>query len=132
MFSSEQILEISGEMEQLETTIEFAINMHGIGKSGISYQITDDGKYCLGWGDGNGWTKLPFDFDAHIVAEIVKQHLKKQKYDNLNDYDDYDGSTEHGFLMKAIPNVFSDEEKGIKKPFYGIVSIEPFINFYAK
>ena len=32
MFSSEQILEISGEMEQLEMTIEFAINMHGIGK----------------------------------------------------------------------------------------------------
>lgn len=130
MFSSEQIFEVSGEMEQLEMTIEFAIKMHGIGKSGISYQITDDGKYCLGWGDEKGWTKLPFDFDAHIVSEIVKQHLKKQEIEDPYSYDD--GTSELGFLMKVIPCTFSDERNGIKHPFYGIVSIEPYFNFYAK
>ena len=86
MFSSEQIFEISGEMDQLEKTIKFAIDMHGIGKSGICYQVTEDGKYCLGW----------------------------------------------GFLMKVIPTTCADDWKGIKNPFFGIVSIEPFINFYAK
>ena len=130
MFSSEQIFEVSGTMDQLEDAIKFAINMHGIGRSGISYQITKNGKYCLGWGDAEGWKKYPFDFDAHIVSEIAKQFLEKQ--DCEDPYDDYDGSTEKGFLMKVIPTVFSDEENGVRNPFYGIVSIEPYMNFYAK
>lgn len=129
MFSSEQVFEVSGTMEQLEATIKFAINMYEIGKE-ITYQITEDGKYCLGWGDENGWNKFPFDFDSHIVAKIVEQHLAKQKCDDP--YGWADGSTEKGFLMKAIPQLFSDEYKGIKHPFYGIVSIEPYMNFYAK
>ena len=130
MFSSEQIFEVSGTMEQLEKAIKFAVDMHGIGRSGISYQITKNGKYCLGWGDSEGWKKYPFDFDAHIVSEIVKQFLEKQDCEDPYSY--ADGSSEKGFLMKAIPEVFSDEEDGIKEPFYGIVSIEPYMNFYAK
>jgi len=130
MFSSEQVFEVSGTMDQLEPTIKFAIDMHGIGKSGISYQVTKDGKYCLGWGDDEEWKKYPFDFDAHIVSEIVKQHLNK--IDCEDPYEWADGTSEKGFLMKVIPGTFSDEKNGIKKPFYGIVSIEPYINFYAK
>lgn len=130
MFSSEQIFEVSGTMEQLEMTIKFAIDMYGIGNGRITYQITEDGKYCLGWGDENGWNKFPFDFDSHIVAKIVEQHLTKQKCDDP--YAWADGSTNKGFLMKAIFQSFSDEEDGIKNPFFGIVSIEPYMNFYAK
>lgn len=130
MFSSDQIFEVSGSMDQLEKAIKFAIDMHGIGKSGISYQITKNGKYCLGWGDEEEWKKYPFDFDVHIVSEIVKQFLEKQ--DCEDSYSWADGSSEKGFLMKVIPEVFSDEKDGIKKPFYGIVSIEPYMNFYAK
>ena len=130
MFSSEQIFEVSGSMDQLEKAIRFAIDMHSIGKSGISYQITKNGKYCLGWGDDEEWKKYPFDFDVHIVSEIVKQFLEKQDCEDL--YAWADGSSEKGFLMKVIPEVFSDEKNGIKKPFYGIVSIEPYMNFYAK
>ena len=130
MFSSEQIFEVSGDMDQLEKAIRFAIDMHGIGKSGISYQITENGKYCLGWGDEGEWKKYPFDFDVHIVSEIVKQFLEKQ--DCEDPYAWSDGSSEKGFLMKIIPEVFSDEKDGIKQPFYGIVSIEPHMNFYAK
>ena len=116
MFSSEQIFDISGDMDQLEKAIKFAIDMHGIGKSGISYD--------------EEWKKYPFDFDVHIVSEIVKQFLEKQ--DCEDPYAWADGSSEKGFLMKIIPEVFSDEKDGIKKPFYGIVSIEPYMNFYAK
>ena len=130
MFSSDQIFEVSGSMDQLEKAIKFAIDMHGIGKSGISYQITKNGKYCLGWGDEEEWKKYPFDFDVHIVSEIVKQFLEKQ--DCEDPYAWADGSSEKGFLMKVIPEVFSDEKDGVKKPFYGIVSIEPYMNFYAK
>jgi len=130
MFSSEQIFEVSGGMDQLEIAIKFAIDMYGIGKSDISYQITEDGKYCLGWGNKNGWEKYPFEFDVHIVSEIVKQFLEKQ--DCENPYSWADGSSEKGFLMKVVPETFSDEENGIKNPFYGIVSIEPYMNFYSK
>jgi hypothetical protein len=130
MFSSDQIFEVSGDMSQLEKTIRFAIDMNGIGKSGICYQKTEDGKFCLGWGDEEGWSPFPFDFDPHIVAEIVKQHLEKQ--DCKDPYAWADGSSDKGFLMKAIPETCADEYKGIKHPFYGIVSIEPFMNFYSK
>lgn len=130
MFSSEQVFELSGTMEQLQMAIKFAIDMYGIGKDRITYQITKDGKYCLGWNDGSGWNKFPFDFDSHIVAKIVEQHLEKQ--DCEDPYAWADGSSEKGFLMKAIPQLFSDRYKGIKSPFYGIVSIEPYMNYYAK
>ena len=131
MFSSDQIFAVSGDMGQLEAAIKFALDMYDIARNHVKYQITRDGKYCLGWGDDKeGWSKYPFDFDVHIVAEIVKQHLKKQ--DCEDSYAWADGSSEKGFLMKAIPNLFSDEYEGIKKPFYGIVSIEPYMNFYAK
>lgn len=132
MFSSEQVFKVSGEMDQLEMAIDFAINMYGPRKR-VTYQITNDGKYCLGWNsdEEDGWKELPFDFNAHIVAEIVKQHLEKQDVENPYDWG-YDGSSEKGFLMKAIDRVFSDEWRGIKKPFYGIVSIEPYYNYYAK
>lgn len=131
MFSSEQVFEVSGTMEQLKMAIKFAIDMYEIGKDRITYQITKDGKYCLGWGgDKEGWSKYPFDFDVHIVSEIVKQHLEKQGCEDP--YAWADGSSKKGFLLKAIPGLFSDEYEGIKSPFYGIVSIEPYMNFYAK
>ena len=131
MFSSEQIFDINGDMGQLEKTIRFAIDMNGIEKNRIKYQITKNGKYCLGWGDEkDGWSKFPFDYDTHIVAEIVKQHLRKQ--DVEDPYECWDGSSELGFRMKAIDNVFSSEKDGIKNPFFGIVSIEAEYIFYAK
>lgn len=130
MFSSDQIFEVSGSMDQLEKVIKFAIDMYGIGKNGITYQITKDGKYCLGWYTEGKWKNFPFDFDPHIVAEIVKQHLEKQ--DCEDPYSWSDGSSEKGFLMKVIPQTFSSVHDGISEPFYGIVSIEPFMNFYAK
>lgn len=130
MFSSNQIFEISGDMGQLESAIVFAISMFGMDKDKISYQTTKDGKFCLGWGESKPWKKFQFDFDAHVVCEIVKQHLDKQECEDP--YEWYDGCSEKGFLMKVIPESFSDTHEGIGKPFYGIVSIEPFMNFYSK
>lgn len=122
-------------MEQLEAAIKFACEMCELDGMGVTYQITKNGKYCLGKGyakSENGWSKFPFDFDAHIIAEIIKQFLDKQECEDLYAHDWSDGDSEKGFLMKAIPSVFSDEEDGVLSPFYGIVSIEPYMNFYAK
>lgn len=129
MFSSDQVFDVSGDFEQLEDAIRFAVKMFGNCKK-IYYQITEDGKYCLGWAEDERWKPLPFDFDSHIIAEIVKQHLEKNKKESK--YEWADGTCEDGFLMKVIPETFSEENNGIKHPFYGIVSIEYFENFYSK
>lgn len=133
MLSSNQVLEISGEFDQLENALRLAIRMaDNVPKDRLSFQITKDGKYCIGWGEKEpGWEKFQFDFDEHIVSEIIVQHLRKQpEIDSEWDY--CDGCTEEGFLMKAIPETFADEEDGIKNPFWGIVSFEPFTVFYSK
>jgi len=133
MFSSNQIFEISGSLEQLEDAIRFALRHYGKSNAKeLFYQIAEDGKYCLGWNCDEGWNEFPFDFDPHIVSEIIEQHIEKMMDGTKSKYEWGDGSTGRGFLMKVIPQMFSDEYQGIKKPFYGIVSIEPFENFYAK
>ena len=131
MFSSEQILEVSGAMNQLEKAIRFAMDMYGIPRH-PSYQITEDGKYCLGWivDEKEGWKPFPFDYDPHIISEIVRQHLEKHDVDDP--YSEYDGSSAKGFLMKAIPQLASAVYDGIKRPFYGIVSFEVYYNYYGK
>lgn len=135
MFSSNQVLEISGEFYQLQAALDFAIGYYEKEEKDLVFQITENGKYCIGWKPNDypieGWENFQFDFDTEIVSKIIIQFLKKQKFKD-NHYDYFDGGTNEGFLLKAIPQTFSDEENGIKDPFYGIVSIEPFVNYYSK
>lgn len=137
MFSSNQKLEISGDFSQLQSALNFAIDYYEGNHNHICYQMTDDGKFCIGWGDSykkqsyKGWENFQFDYDAEIVSKIIIQFLNKQKRkDSLYEY--FDGCTNNGFLMKVIPETCADEENGIKNPFYGIVSFETFTNFYSK
>lgn len=138
MFSSNQILEFSGSLchkDELKHALEFAIKASGWYEPmtreekpcPCTYQITEDGRYCIGWGEKDGWSQFPFDFDVDIIAQIIVKHLAKQKVEDGG----LDGSYDAGFLMKIIPNSFSDDN-GIKNPFYGIVSFEPYTCFYAK
>lgn len=135
MFSSNQEFKISGSFDQLQLALDFAIKFDGEHAKHLVFQTTEDGKYCIGWkpdrGPEKGWENFQFDYDSEIVAKIIVQFLSKQKYEE-SPYDYFDGGTDRGFLMKAIPETFSDERDGIKKPFYGIVSFEKFVNFYSK
>lgn len=135
MFSSNQILEISGEFKQLRRVLDFAIDYYQTQEKDLVFQITEDGKYCIGWkpddGPTKGWENFQFDYDSEIVSKIIIQFLEKQKHKD-SPYEYFDGCTDKGFLMKNIPETFSDEYEGIKNPFYGIVSFETFTNFYSK
>ena len=135
MFSSNQKLEISGEFDQLRVALDFAIDYYETQEKDLVFQITEDGKYCIGWkpeeGPTKDWENFQFDYDSEIVAKIIIQFLKKQKCKD-SPYEYFDGSTDEGFLMKNIPETFSDEYEGIKNPFYGIVSFETFTSFYSK
>ena len=141
MFSSNQKLEVSGSFDQIAYALNFAMHYSGRSdhiskeeaKRGCKrvYQITKDGKYCIGWSFGevpNHWTEFPFLFDVKIVSKIIEQHLE---YSQKEPYGPYDGLYEKGFLMKAIRHM-GDEWEGIKEPFYGIVSFEPYYTFYSK
>lgn len=128
-------------MSQIESALQFALEMSGevknLSKSEqergclLTYQITDNGKYCIGWSfkePQRGWQVYPFDFDVHIVAELIAQFLMKQPRPETH-YDFSDGSTAKGFLME---HGHWGHKSGIEEPFYCIVSFELFINFYAK
>ncbi|MBO5142196.1 MAG: hypothetical protein J6C46_04245 [Clostridia bacterium] len=145
MFSSNQILEVSGSlshMDELETALEFALKYSGNAKSlkqeeinrgnKLVYQITEDGKYCLGWSFKcipNGWNEYPFRFEIDIVSRIIRQHLESFP---VKEDGNYDGSYRKGFLMKCVAEDMSSESDGIKEPFYCIVYFEPYTCFYSK
>ena len=144
MFSSNQVLEVSGSLahpNELEAALEFALKFSGKAKNmtqkeidrgcKLLYQITEDGKYCIGWGYQKvpeGWNEYPFRFDIEIVSRIICQHLEQVPLEE----DGEDGSFEQGFIMKCIEQSMASEQNGIKAPFYGIVYFEPYTCFYAK
>lgn len=133
MFSSNQKLKISGDYNQLKSALEFALKYDGTDLNKLCYQTTEDGKFCIGWLSGSGlasgWKRFQFDFDTDIVSKIIIQFLSKQKQKG---YTGFDGSTEKGFVMRVIPETFSNLENGIQNPFYGIVSFKAFTCFYSK
>lgn len=143
MFSSNQIFQISGDFSQLESALQFALEYSNNAKNmtkkeqdrgcKLVFQITNSGKYCIGWGFKKvpeGWSEYQFDFNISIVAQIIVQHLNKLKAPKSG-YEWADGSTDTGFLMKAIEETF-DCCDDIDNAFYGIVYFEPYCNFYSK
>ena len=145
MFSSNQILVISGPLDDdtLNNALEFALKISGYidlftrenNPTRCVFQITEDGKYCIGWQPygkttSPNWKDLIFKFDIDIISSIIKQHLKSQK-GVCNETGD--GSYSPGFIMKVIDDkYFRSEFKGIKEPFYGIVEFNAYTCFYAK
>lgn len=122
MFSSNQVLEISGSFGQLQTALEFALKMSE--NSNCVYQITEDGRYRIGkffCKIKEGWNEFQFDFDTDIVSQIIIQFLSKQ---DIYYEDEGDGEYNKGFIMKAISEYVDDG--------YGIVEFKPFICFYSK
>ncbi|MCI8345866.1 MAG: hypothetical protein HFJ42_08005 [Clostridia bacterium] len=141
IFSSNQIFEVSGNLSlsgELETALEFALKYSGNDKNMLQseidrgcklvYQITENGKYCIGWGFENvpsGWIEYPFKFTIEKVSKIIMKHLEKFPIKTNSIW--VGGSYDKGFLMKC--NVSGSE---VENPFYCIVSFEPYTCFYAK
>ena len=147
MFSSNQVLEMSGDLDQIKSALQFALDYAGESKNmteeeykrgcRLTYQISKDKKkYCIGWAflDNEfdklprGWNEYPFRFSIDIVTPIIKQHLEQFSKETC----DLDGSFEKGFLMKVIPEGLPYDDDSIEEEFYGIVSFEPFTCYYSK
>ena len=141
MFSSNQILQISGNLthkNELKHALQFAIEASGWlepmtranNPCKCTYQITKDGKYCIGWGGtgSHGWQEFPFDFDIDITAQINAKQLSKQEIIDEGG----DGSYSRGFLMQSFKNMSYEERDKVENVFYGIVSFEPYTCYYSK
>lgn len=140
MFSSNQILEVSGNLghaNELYNALEFALKVSGNiesftrtdNPSKCVYQITNDGRYCIGWADEkveDGWNEFQFDFDLDIISQIIFKHLSKQEIEE----DSWDGRHTKGFVMRAIPKSTGSACNGIRGPFYGIVEFKPYTCFH--
>ena len=140
MFSSNQVLEISGDLSHkndLRDALEFALRKEGslecftrtLNPTKCVFQISENGHYCIGWTGGGkepprGWQMFQFDFDIEIISSIIVQHLSKQKIEESGG----DGSTKAGFLLKPIDFTSA----GVENPFYGIVMFCPYNCYYAK
>lgn len=136
MFSSNQVLEISGDLRHdgdLRDALEFALKKSGWHECFTrkeeptipSFQITKYGDFCIGWGDKKeGWTKFQFDYDLDMITGFIEQTLKKQQCNEFGG----DGTNSHGFLMKAVEY----NAAGVKNPFYGIVIFSSYNCYYAK
>ena len=143
MFHSNQVLEISGCLEhrdELKNALEFVLNTSGElqrftrteNPAKCVYQITDNGKFCIGWSSSNliktGWHEFPFTFDIDVISSIICKHLDSQEIHRCG----ADGSYRKGFIMRVIPETLDSVQNYIKNPFYGIVEFSPFTCFYSK
>lgn len=144
MFSSNQIFEMSGSlssMEQLKAAFEFALLYSGNADKirqekdrdfKILYQITPDGKYCIGWGNENtvpkGWTEYPSEFNVDNICKDIKSHLEGFPFEEGM----AEGAYDRGFIMKCINEYMGCEYDGIKNPFYGIVYFQQFTCYYSR
>lgn len=144
MFSSNQQLVISGDIDQLKKSLKFALKHSGWYENfkddlQPTVQITD-GHFCIGWGSpdedepmlisdtysskNKGWGMLPFAFNYKALYNMVKQWLSEQDIEKSS----YEGSNTKGFIIKAI----ECREEDIQDPEYGIISIAPFNCFYGQ
>jgi hypothetical protein len=134
MFSSNQIIRISGPLdgEDLHKALTYVLQTYYDGKvdtERLSYQVTEDGKFCIGWTETEDWKRFQFNFSMKNISTTVESYLKnKGKFDEPN----IDGCMEKGFLIENIDSCMSEEMDGIKSPFYGIVKISPYTVLYAK
>ena len=138
MFSSNQIFKVSCDDRQLETVLHTAIDMYSSGdvehflKTAV-YQTTDN-KIALGWyvtEPTHGWNKFPFGATTmEVVLSLVRQFCKEH---SIKGGHFCDGSYRQGYIVENIPKSMRDEnDDGVKSPFYGIVTVASYENFYAK
>lgn len=136
MFSSEQIFKLSCDEEQLGDAIALALKWESVNNTPLCYQIVKNNSLAIGWYNykatpAEGWTAFPVQPSIQTLVNFTKDIVKKGDYFVYPHT--YDGTYEDGWLIENIPNDLSEiNNKGVKKPFYGIILISYHLNFYAK
>lgn len=134
MFSSNQVLQISGELDaaSVERALKFCLDVAGVYHQTLVWQALDSGEFCIGVqyaGDlsvPEGWNCFPISDDFDIAALTITKFLERQKFPRDCGGD---GSNDKGFLVKQI----TYEDSGhIKNWMRGVIKFSPYTNFYHK
>ena len=129
MFTSNQVLKVSGTSYQLKLAVSFAMEMSGQ-RSNIAYQ-KKDGIFILGGiqnKDTKGWTPYNTNASAAKDAEDIKAFLEglDWRLPPLQNGLEY---WQKGFLMTSVDedgsNIPEIENKG-----FALVKFEPFNCYY--
>ena len=136
MFASNQVLSVSGELDikYIKHCLSFALQLANYDyhspKSICTWQITEDGQYCIGWASVHipkGWNSYEFGFDMDEISKIILNHLR-----TIDPYKANNCSTCSGFVMDVISETLAEKENGIIKPFYGLICFRPYLCEYSK
>jgi hypothetical protein len=136
MFSSNQVLSVSGELDiqYIKYCLLFALRLanydYNSPKSTCVWQITEDGRYCIGWASVHipkGWNAYDFEFDIDKISEIILKHME-----SVDPYQANNCAACSGFVMDVIPETLAEEYNGIVKPFYGLILFRPYLCEYSK
>lgn len=131
MFSSNQVLKISGELDALsvERALKFCLDVAGYSSYTLVWQALETGEFCIGFQYGDettpqGWNCFPISDDTEIAALTATKYLERQEFPRECCGD---GSNDKGFLVERI--TYNDDGH-IKNWNRGIVKFSPFTCFY--
>ena len=133
MFSSNQVLKISGELDALsvQRTLKFCVDVAGYDSCTLVWQALETGEFCIGFQYGDetvpqGWNCFPVSDDYDIAALTIVKFLERQEFPRECGGD---GSSGKGFLAESITYKDSDRVENCHR---GIVKFSPFTCFYHK
>lgn len=129
MFTSNQVLKVSGTFYQLKLAVSFVMEMSG-NRSNMAYQ-KKDGMFILGGihgRDTKGWTAYNTNTSASRIGEDIKAFLESIDR-NLPLRQDRLEYWQKGFLMTVVDedgsNIPAIENRG-----FALVKFEPFNCYY--
>lgn len=149
MLSSNQILKISGTMDQLENVLDFVLKYSDEltyltrkeNPYELAYQITTNGLYCIavvnpkrmpsGWNLYTCLSDAGVRYDSKIVARIIQKWIEQQPGPKST-YASCDGGHEIGFLCMASNDMRDSMTPEIENADYAMLAFKPFLNWYAK
>lgn len=120
MFHSNQVLDLTVELDDLPDAIRFIMSLYGTDtfvrrESPVKLAFAEPapGMYAIGSGSfpgfpdrhipghpaSRGWTDYPFDYDPAIVAQIINQWVKKQPEPP---HTDTDGGESLGVRIRSL------------------------------
>ena len=134
MFSSNQIMKISADKEQLESVVLFAIKMSE-NKGNFCYQVVDGNRFALGYYYDKppvGWSAFPTSTPSvKTIASTIEDVVKYPQGFSGTYYGD--GTYQEGYLLSCGSGCMAEvEETGVMNPMYCIFVVDFFQNYYAK
>lgn len=122
MFSSNQVIKISGELNPTAIANVLKFIKSAYNEKWNCFKIAEDGTFILGNIydlDKEDWEKFQFEYDDQTLGMIICNHLRGLKYHD-DGWDFFDGSTYEGFICEDIEMTWAT------------IQFKPFTTFYAK